>query len=77
VQPLSLKEAKDFGHRLFQAVLRDDVYVALRRSLDRSRQEGSRLRLQLNLARAPEYRWREKPNVFAFLNSATYVFLDY
>lgn len=51
-QPPSLDYARAFGTRLFKAVFKGEVYVALRRSFDRARPKP--LRLRLNLTGVPE-----------------------
>jgi YVTN family beta-propeller protein len=47
-------EIRQFGERLFQAVFRDEVGVAFRRSLDQVEDQDAGLRLRLHLSECPE-----------------------
>lgn len=52
--PPSSQRARSFGQRLFKAVFKDDVRLALDRCLTAARAAKAQLRIRLNLTHAPE-----------------------
>lgn len=53
-RPDSFEAAKELGTRLFRAAFQGDIYLALRRSIDRARARKAKLRIRLNLTDFPE-----------------------